>query len=171
MPKLSKQDLYTRKYRLAKAKKRAAVLTKDKSVPLETKRTLEGVGHDSSFLADGKTADQEIEHALLRDETNESKTSHKLTLSLTTSPPKEGMSCLSTGNLFSPPWDETSSLNLHEPPSMTCGEDELREFRPRSLLSDMGSMSNDNAVASPTSIPGTITSLLKNPESRDEIIK
>jgi hypothetical protein len=32
-------------------------------------------------------------------------------------------------------------------------------------------MSNDNAVASPTSIPGTITSLLENPESRDEIIK
>ena len=114
MPKLSKQDLYTRKYRKAKAKKRAAVLTEDKSVPSETKRTSEGVGHDSSFSADGKTADQEIEHALLRDETKDSETSHELTfLSLTTSPPKEGTSCLFTGNLLSPPWDETSSLNPH----------------------------------------------------------
>ena len=113
MPKRSKQDLYTRKYRKAKAKKRATVLTDDKSVPSETKRTSEGVGHDSSFSADGKTADQEIEHALLHDETKESKTSHKLTLSLTTSPPKEGTSCLSTGNSLSPPWDETSSLNPH----------------------------------------------------------
>jgi hypothetical protein len=77
MPKRSKRDLYTRKYRKAKAKKCAAVLTKNKSVPSETKRTLEGVGHDSSFSADGKTADQEIEHALLHDETNESQTSHE----------------------------------------------------------------------------------------------
>ena len=140
-------------------------------MPSETKRTLEGVGHDSSFLADGKTADQEIVHSLPRDDTKESKTSHELTLSLTTSPPKEGTSCLSTGNLLPPPWDETSSLNPHESPSMTCSEDESQEFCPRNLLLVMGSMSNDNAVASPTSIPGTITSLLENPESRDEIIK
>jgi hypothetical protein len=79
MPKRSKRDLYTRKYRKAKAKKCAAVLTENKSVPLETKRTLEGVGHDSSFSADGKTADQEIEHSLLRDETKDRETSHELT--------------------------------------------------------------------------------------------